>query len=100
MPVRRVQEWGGNGDGSMLDGKTAAQWLRRARRFRRLTQAQLAKRSGISPRHLGQLERGERSLTTVTTAVRLADGLEIAREHVWLVALREFERKERARSQD
>ncbi|WP_409495229.1 helix-turn-helix domain-containing protein [Amycolatopsis sp. cmx-11-12] len=85
-------------DGSALDGMTAAQWLRRARKCRRLTQVQLAERSGVSKNHVSLLERGERALSTVDTVVRLADGLKIAREQVWLVALREFERKERARS--
>ncbi len=85
-------------DGAALDGMTAAEWLRRARKFRRLTQVQLSERSGISTKHLSDLEQGKRALCTVATAVLLADGLRIAREHVWLVALREFERKERARA--
>ncbi|MEU3620983.1 hypothetical protein BS329_11620 [Amycolatopsis coloradensis] len=84
-------------DGSALDGMTAAEWLRRARKYRRLTQVQLAERSGVSKNHVSQLELGQRALSKVDTAVRLADGLNIAREHVWLVALRDFERKERAR---
>ncbi|WP_410662906.1 helix-turn-helix domain-containing protein [Amycolatopsis sp. lyj-84] len=85
-------------DGAVLDGMTSGQWLRRARKSRRLTQAQLSERSGLGVNYVSHLERDERALTKLATVVLLADGLDIAREHVWMVALRDFERRERARA--
>lgn len=53
--------------------------LTRLRKERKLTQAQLAARSGMHVQALAKLERGERPLANLrlSTALALADALEV-----------------------
>ena len=53
--------------------------LTRLRKERKLTQAQLASRSGMHVQALAKIERGERSLSNLrlSTALALADALEV-----------------------
>lgn len=60
---------GGGGDGNAF-GRT----LRRARRERDLSQDALAREAGIGPKHVSELERGNKD-PRLGTFMRLADGL-------------------------
>lgn len=52
--------------------------VRRLRRQRKLTQAQLAARAGLSQGHLSHVERGERLNPGMTSLKRLARALDVS----------------------
>ena len=60
---------GGGGDGDAF-GRT----LRRARRERELSQDALAREAGVGPKHVSELERGNKD-PRLATFMRLAEGL-------------------------
>jgi len=51
--------------------------LRKARQAARLTQAEVAKKSGVSENHYAQIERGEKN-PTVTTFVSIIDSIGVS----------------------
>jgi transcriptional regulator with XRE-family HTH domain len=51
--------------------------LRAARRLRKLTQEEVASRSGVQQGEISRIERGERD-PQVSTLIRLAEALEVA----------------------
>lgn len=53
-----------------------ARTLRRLRRERDLSQEALADRSGISAKHIGEIERANKE-PGITTVMKLSDGLEL-----------------------
>lgn len=60
------------------DATTFGELLRQLRREARLTQEELAEKTGLSPRSISDLERGESRTAQKTTALLLADALNIS----------------------
>jgi DNA-binding XRE family transcriptional regulator len=59
-----------------------ARTLRKMRRDLDLSQEALADRSGVSAKHIGEIERANKD-PTITTALRLIAGLEVATAEVF-----------------
>lgn len=59
-----------------------ARTLRKMRRDLDLSQEALADRSGVSAKHIGEIERANKD-PTITTALRLIAGLEVAAAEVF-----------------
>lgn len=59
-----------------------ARTLRKMRRDKDLSQEALADRSGVSAKHIGEIERANKE-PGVTTALRLIDGLDVTAAEVF-----------------
>lgn len=57
--------------------KELGQRIRAERTAKKMTQEELAERAGLHPTYIGQVERGEKSLTVVSLE-KIVEGLEIS----------------------